>query len=626
MDKKVHLTVEYFALGLTTWATVRVRFGDEVVSVHHLDLCDGEQVGAFARAVAEGDRRCNAVLVIMRLNQFGRERRAWLERHAQADETSEPQLVRAELFHTAQVSGILEAKTLIGCGRPTAQWYLYLRFADGTRDVRDPVEVLELPDGSQLYLRLPSGPPHVQRQQQWSSASRAAWMRGEVAPAPAAVFRSLCDQIAKFVEFPVESTVDQTATVAVWVLLTYAYPAWHAVAYLHMTGATGSGKTQILEVLERLVFRPFNSSSLTGPALFRTLDDRGGTLLFDEAEGLSVRDTATGDLVRILLAGYKRGHPATRLRGDPDGNWITEEFDVYGPKALAGIATLPPALSSRCIRISMIRAAPGSPRLRRRLDENPLEWMRLRDDLHVVALEYGTEWVGLSAAQPRVPNLSGRELELWGPLFAIASWLEQQGVEGLLGVIQHHATTVIAEARDDCTPEVDRLVLLDVADAVAAGRPITCKAVLENLRSAHDTVFNTGWTPERVASMLRRYGIKTRVSGSRRPIDASVAQLVEVQNRFSIDLGFGTKEPDTDPDREVNSEQEAERQELPACVNASRSASKTRAVPAPRPGDHVPGGTATAVARSVRRGGVPTDALGGTRKGRGGSQGSGADT
>ena len=90
-------------------------------------------------------------------------------------------------------------------------------------------------------------------------------------------------------------------------MLTYFFHAWNAVPYLFVGGPMNSGKTRVFQVLSRLVFRPLQSSSLTAPALFRTLHDRGGTLLFDEAEKLRQATPETGEILSMLLAGYKRG-------------------------------------------------------------------------------------------------------------------------------------------------------------------------------------------------------------------------------------------------------------------------------------------------------------------------------
>jgi len=115
-------------------------------------------------------------------------------------------------------------------------------------------------------------------------------------------------------------------------------------------------------------------------------------LLLDEAEKLRDGTPDAGELRSILLSGYKRGSPAMRLEKVGDG-FKRIAFDVFGPKAVAGIAALPEALASRCIRLTMFRAGADSPKPRRRLDADPATWAALRDDLHALALEHGLTWL-----------------------------------------------------------------------------------------------------------------------------------------------------------------------------------------------------------------------------------------
>lgn len=161
----------------------------------------------------------------------------------------------------------------------------------------------------------------------------------------------------------------------------------HEVPYLFLTGPAGSGKTRVFELLMRLVYRPLTSSNLSAPALFRTLHDRGGTLLLDEAERLSEGGDEIAELRSILLAGYRRGGRASRLESaGGGGEFRMSEFGVYGPKAIACINALPTALASRCIHITMFRSPPGSSKPRLRIDGDPSLWQGLRDDLHGLAL------------------------------------------------------------------------------------------------------------------------------------------------------------------------------------------------------------------------------------------------
>ena len=87
-----------------------------------------------------------------------------------------------------------------------------------------------------------------------------------------------------------------------------------------------------------------------------------------------------------------------------DSGFKTVSFDVFGPKALACIAGLPPALASRAIPVTMFRSPPGSEKPRRRIDADPEGWQRLRDELHALALEHGPTWLELPEPNRRMPD------------------------------------------------------------------------------------------------------------------------------------------------------------------------------------------------------------------------------
>ncbi|MBN2585024.1 MAG: hypothetical protein JXL80_18325, partial [Planctomycetes bacterium] len=196
-------------------------------------------------------------------------------------------IIRAERFITADVSGIASPALVLIADKPVGQWRLYLAWAGGQREVRDMAAGIDLPDGTRLWVHpQPSEPTPsmVEALGRWSARARRQWLDTGASPNPADLFKRLCERIANFIDLPVDRAPGITATLALWAMLTYVYPAWNAIPYLFVGGPLGSGKSRVFEILARLVFRPLSSSSLTGPALFRTLHNQGGTLLFDEAE------------------------------------------------------------------------------------------------------------------------------------------------------------------------------------------------------------------------------------------------------------------------------------------------------------------------------------------------------
>jgi hypothetical protein len=353
------------------------------------------------------------------------------------------------------------------------------------------------------------------------------------------MFRRLCDRIDAFLDLPPAHARGVIATLALWIILTYNHLAWDAVPYLFIGGPYGSGKTRLFEILMRLAFRPFMSSSLTGPALFRTLHERGGVLLFDEAERLKETNAPeVGEIRSMLLAGYKRGGHATRMEASGD-SFRTVSFDVYGPKAIACIEGPPPALASRCIRTMMFRAAPDSMKPRRRIDADPAIWQALRDDLHAVAINHGRVWLRLAGRSKVCPEMSGRDYELWQPLLAIAAWIEDDGEDGLLQVVQQHALATIEAGREEQIPHADEILIRILASLIRNGSCPTCGEILAIAKQQEPEFFQR-WTARKISSYLARYGLETvPTNGKHRYREVTVADLRKIQKNYGFDLEFG---------------------------------------------------------------------------------------
>jgi len=449
-------------------------------------------------------------------------------------------VVRPELYHTASVSGITVPVVLDAGDKLVPHWRTYLRWADGRREAADPPSRLGLPGGSVLYVAPDPGEPDGTNPPAWSSDSRRDWLAGEPAPEPALVFRTVCERFAHYLEFPPNAAPGTTAMLALWTVFTYVYPAWDAVPYLSVGGPMASGKSRVLDVVLRLAFRPLASSNVTAPTVFRTLHASGGTLLFDEAERLRQSTPEQQEIQSVFLAGYRRGGCATRLEPLPDGGFRPARFDVYGPKALACIAGLPPTLASRCIAVTMFRSAGDSPKPKRRLDADPGAWQAVRDDLHVMALEHGPTWGELASRVRVVPAaISGRNYELWQPLLALAAWFQERGCDGLLRLMQSHAVASVATAKDEAIPEADEVLLELLADAVRQNTPPTTRSLLDSAKLRDEATFKQ-WHPKTVGTRLKSYGIPypSKANGERRYRDVTPAQLLQIQQRYGVELGM----------------------------------------------------------------------------------------
>jgi hypothetical protein len=515
------------------------RCGESVVHVDDIALTNAKQRAAFAQALQAKVPAADSEAIDAELLRLAAADGATAPAPAVGEELDVSRVHRPELFHTSDVSGLAVPVVTLTDGTPAARWHLYLSRRDGRREAGPLADAIDLPGGGRLWLHPTPADPPVSTPAAWSREARRAWLAGAPAPDPAALFRELCEVIAYYLEFPPESAKGTVATLALWVLLTYGYPAWPAVPYLYVGGPLSSGKSRLLDVLDRLAFRPLSSSNLTGPALFRTLHDRGGVLLYDEAERLRQSTPDVQELQSMLLAGNRRGGQATRLEAVGD-TFRPEAFDVYGPKAMACIQGLPPALASRCIPVLMFRAGPDSPKPKRRLDAAPGRWQGLRDGLHALALDAGPAWLDLARRPDVCPGgIGGRDYELWQPLLALAAWVESCGASGLLALVQRHALASVAASKDDAVPEADEVLLEVAAEAVRDRRWLTSREVLERAKAKAPGVFKSWDHASTVTARLKSYGVRLGPkSNGRREYRWTARDLLRVQRHYGIDLGI----------------------------------------------------------------------------------------
>ena len=540
MSDKTTLVFTYDRVGNNGKISLTAKLGDEVLAMDSLNILSANARERFAKQLCKDRPGIDRAEVDQELLDIAHEiHKAQNMPQGAARPVAEldvTHIVRPERFITAEVSGLTVAIPTLRDGRPAGQLKLHVRWKDGKREVVDMPESLTLPDGSKLWIHPTPGVPSLLDRPAWSKRARKAWLDGTYSVDAADIFQRLCKCIAHYVYFPEDAAPGTTAALALWVLLTYCYPAWSAIPYLYLGGPAGSGKTRVFEVLSRLIFRPLQSSSLSAAALFRTLHGKGGTLLYDEAERLKQNAPDVADITAMLLAGYKRGGRATRLEPTGDGKFETVEFQVFGPKAMACIRGLPLALSSRCIPVVMFRAASGSPKPRRRIDDYKERWETLRDDLHVLALDCGPDFLDLARQDDVCPKMSGRAFELWQPLLALASWVESCGADGLLELMQGYAAASIESGQEDQTPDCDEILLRTLGSLRQLGLSPIAKDVLEKAKEEEMQTF-AGWSAKGAANALRRYGIETRKTQGRRSYGhITLDQLRRIQTTYNMDL------------------------------------------------------------------------------------------
>jgi putative DNA primase/helicase len=233
----------------------------------------------------------------------------------------------------------------------------------------------------------------------------------------------LCALAAFFERFTVVQK-GGTCALSLWVLHTYALAAAYISPILAIVSPEKRcGKTVLLDVLFRLVWRAITVANITAASLFRAVEKWTPTLLVDEADSFLAGNE---ELRGVISSGHRRDTAKViRTVGDEHEPRI---FSTWGPKAIALIGRLPATLEDRSIVLPMKRKT-SNERVERFRPE------RIVDELEVVRRK-ALRWVAdnletLRESDPTIPDvLNDRAQDNWRPLLAIAdaaggSWPER---------------------------------------------------------------------------------------------------------------------------------------------------------------------------------------------------------
>jgi hypothetical protein len=298
---------------------------------------------------------------------------------------------------------------------------------------------------------------------------------------------ALLDDVRAIIRRFVVLTTEQVIAVVLWILHTHAIDAADATPYLQITSATKmSGKTRLLEVMERLVRRPWMTGRTSAAALVRKIDVDAPSLLLDESDAAFKGEKEYAEALRgILNSGYTRKGKASLCVGK-GADLSVRDFSTFSAKALAGIGNLPDTVANRCIPIV----------LKRRMTNELVERWHERDGRaltmpihHRLVRWSGTETVtALRAARPALPSqLSDRAQDVWEPLLAIADMAGGEWPESA-----RKAAVVLMGAVEDLDPVVD--LLIDLQDILAeypmmpemTSTIISTKDLIEKLTARED--------------------------------------------------------------------------------------------------------------------------------------------
>jgi hypothetical protein len=316
----------------------------------------------------------------------------------------------------------------------------------------------------------------------------------------------LLDQLDELLQAYVVMSAAQSAACALWVMHTHALDSAAYSPYLAVVSAEmRSGKTTLMKLLELLAARPWRVITPSEAVAFRKIDRDHPTLLLDEFDTIW-KDREQEPLRALLNAGNEPGTKVPRCAGANRDE--LREFNVYCPKALAGIGKLPQTIADRSIEIRLKRKAPGDQVARFRRREVVQETEPLRAQLAAWACDLADT---LAEARPQLPDeLDDRAQDGWEPLLAIA---DQAGGSWAKRARRVAVELSTGESRDDESQGVR--LLADIRRVFADADKISSRELLDALIADDEgpwgDVRGKPLTPRGLSRLLEPYEIKSKV-------------------------------------------------------------------------------------------------------------------
>jgi putative DNA primase/helicase len=292
-----------------------------------------------------------------------------------------------------------------------------------------------------------------------------------------------------------------------------------------------SGKTRLIETLERLVPRPLVLSGITAAFLERVIETHCPTILIDEYDALTSADPALAEAARAQLnrSSRRRGAVVGKNVPLPGGGYEARLFSTWAPTVIAGIGDPPATVIDRAIVID----------LKRKLSTETVAPLRERDGADLAMLKrkiarfVADNETALRAIEPNppLPVESDRARDMWEPLLAVADVSGGDRPERA-----REAGKALVDANEQGLGEgnVDVLLLSDIRDIFADefptdrradregpgrrddGPKLATKDLLEKLHGLEERPWGA-WgrakkpmTDKALGDRLRPYGVRSR--------------------------------------------------------------------------------------------------------------------
>lgn len=253
----------------------------------------------------------------------------------------------------------------------------------------------------------------IARREQHEDGGKAAMFKVVMAwhePVSGAV---LLDELYGSVKRHIVCRHETAVAAALWIVFTHLIEHFDVAPIALITAPEKRcGKTQLLNLLGRLVRRPLVASNISPAAVYRVIEAHAPTLLIDEADAF-MRDNE--ELRGVINSGHTRQSAyVIRTVGD---DHEPRQFSTWGAKAISGIGHQAETIMDRSVVLELRRKLPSED-VERLRHADPAEFDRLAAKLARYAEDAGQD---ISRSRPSLPDaLHDRAQDNWEPLIAIA--------------------------------------------------------------------------------------------------------------------------------------------------------------------------------------------------------------
>jgi hypothetical protein len=363
----------------------------------------------------------------------------------------------------------------------------------------------------------------------------------------AALLRDAEDFIRRYLVLPPGALLP----VALWGKGTHLFPIFDCFPYLAVVSPTKQcGKTRLLEVLGLMCSDAERTSNISEAALFRLIEQHHPTLLLDEMEQLREKGERAQILRNLLNAGNRRDAVAIRCA---DGGARIERCNVFCPKALATIGSLPETITDRAICIQMQRRTQAEKIERFLFQKVEPEARKLRERFAAWAKYHRDTIQAAYANAPDLDFLGDRDAEAWMPLFAILAVADP----GRLKELRQSAELLSGQKHEDAADESLAVRALLDADSVLgdAAEHIRSADLLSRLRAIEESPWsNSDFDARRLARLLRSFGIRSKPfrDGDSTPRGYDIRRVREIASRYKAGVSETSATHHENKDLEVN--------------------------------------------------------------------------